>query len=203
MGLDGERDIVLGGEIQEYAGHLERPGQAEHGNLVGRQPGDVVAVEDDLAAVRLQGAAQLGDQRRLAGAVRADDGVNLAALDPEIDIPDRVDLAETLGKIADFEVEVSHPACLRSAPPAASAGWASRRNPPQFQDQAQKDESQNDGERCRQGDEEQEKRDSQDQQNETDRETGHSRPIIGNRPNRPRLANSTSSTSMGPKTIIQ
>ena len=44
-----------------------------------RQPGDVLAVEDDAARGRAQHAGQAIEERALAGAVRADDGADLAA----------------------------------------------------------------------------------------------------------------------------
>src|SRR5208283_233243 len=46
---------------------------------------DVVAVDRDRAAARLDDAADDVDQRRLAGAVGAEQGENLAAADLEID----------------------------------------------------------------------------------------------------------------------
>ena len=50
---------------------------------IDRQRGDVAAVEMDAAGVGRDLAGELADQRGLAGAVRADDGVQLAARDIE------------------------------------------------------------------------------------------------------------------------
>ena len=54
-------------------------------DAVGRQPGDVLAVEQDAPRGRTQDAGQAIEERALAGAVGADDGADLAALHGEID----------------------------------------------------------------------------------------------------------------------
>ena len=46
-----------------------------------RQPGDVLAVEDDAAAVRRDAAGEHVEARRLAGAVRAHDAAEPAGLE--------------------------------------------------------------------------------------------------------------------------
>ena len=47
--LHGERDIVVGRQIGEHAGDLERVGDAEAHAKMGRHPGNVPAVESDHA----------------------------------------------------------------------------------------------------------------------------------------------------------
>ena len=61
---------------------------------VRRKPGDVLAVEDDLPARRLDPPADQADEGRLARPVRADDGADLARREVEIDIVDRLQPAE-------------------------------------------------------------------------------------------------------------
>ena len=60
----------------------------------GGMRGDVLAVEDDPARGRLVDAADQVEDRRLAGAVRADDREDLALLHVEADVVDGVDAAE-------------------------------------------------------------------------------------------------------------
>ncbi len=69
------------------------------------------ALIDDLAfvgAVRIDAGKDF-HQRRLAGAVLAADGVNLALLDGEIDVAKRFHAGETLGNPSHFE-DCAHPA---------------------------------------------------------------------------------------------
>src|SRR5262249_28264571 len=64
-GLNGERNVSLGGEAVEDARDLERSRQPEPGAAGGRQLGDVAPVEDDPARIRPELAGQLSDQRGL------------------------------------------------------------------------------------------------------------------------------------------
>ena len=59
----------------EEADVLERAADPERRDLVLRQSGDLVAVEDDLAGGRRVDAGEHVEERRLAGAVRADQAV--------------------------------------------------------------------------------------------------------------------------------
>ena len=74
--LHRQRDVVERGELAEDAGDLERARQAARASA--RGAGSAVtsrAGEADRAGIGPQLAGELGDQRRLAGAVGADDGV--------------------------------------------------------------------------------------------------------------------------------
>src|SRR6185436_18641495 len=64
---------------------------------------DQLAVEPDLAFVRLQRARQRLDQRRLAGAVVADDREDLAGVELEVGAVQRDDLAVALHQTARLE----------------------------------------------------------------------------------------------------
>ena len=62
-------------------------------DLAAFHPEHGLAAHDDLAARRLHHAGQDLDQRRLAGAVVADEADDLALVDVEIDAAQRVDAA--------------------------------------------------------------------------------------------------------------
>ena len=78
--LNRQRHVLEGREARQDRGDLERAGEAAPTRCVHRQMRDVLAVEQDLSGIGGQHAGDLVDQRRLAGAVRADDGVQLAGL---------------------------------------------------------------------------------------------------------------------------
>ena len=63
-------------------------------------------IEADLAAVGPQNAVDDVHQRRLAGAVLAGEGVDLAPAQLEIDAAQRADRAERLGEIGDLEDQI-------------------------------------------------------------------------------------------------
>ncbi len=65
-----------------------------------RRARDVDAVEADRAGVGVEIAGDQVEQRRLAGAVRADDAERLAARDRQIDAVGGLERAEGLGEAA-------------------------------------------------------------------------------------------------------
>ena len=67
------------------------------GRDVGRHPRDALAFELDLAQVRLKCAGDDVHQGRLAGAVLAEDGVNLTRMELDADIRQRHHAGEELG----------------------------------------------------------------------------------------------------------
>ena len=81
------------------------------GPPVGREPGDVDALEEDAALVRRIDAVDDVEQRGLAGAVGPDDGEQLAAVDLEADAVDGHQAAEALGHV--LEDEEGHLSVLR------------------------------------------------------------------------------------------
>ena len=90
------------------------------GDRVGRFARQVVAVEDHLARSRLVDAGEHVEERRLAGAVRADQRHDRAARDREVDIVGRDEPAELLAHaLGDDEVAAfaTHAACRRAACP--------------------------------------------------------------------------------------
>src|SRR5882724_12274691 len=90
----GEGDVVDDAESAERARYLVGAGQAEPGDPVSPDPGDVPAVEHDPAAVGLVVAADHVDQRRLARPVRADEAENLAGPDLERHAGEGLEAAE-------------------------------------------------------------------------------------------------------------
>jgi hypothetical protein len=69
---------------------------AERGRVLRPVDGDRVALEEDLALVDRVDAGDALDQRRLAGAVVADERHHLAGGDVEVDLVERLDGAEAL-----------------------------------------------------------------------------------------------------------
>ena len=116
MGLRRERDIVGRGEIRQQRGDLERARQPEPAAPIGRQPGDVAAGEMNGAGIRHQLPGELADQRGLAGAVGADDRMQLARRDIERQIVGRDDAAETPDQVFDAEQGISHGSASPASP---------------------------------------------------------------------------------------
>ena len=92
-----EEDIVgdrqRGNQLEVLMHHAEAGRDGD--GRVGKHR--LLAVDPDLAFVGLQQAEQYVHQRRLAGAILADDGVDLAALDGEVDAVIGDERTETLG----------------------------------------------------------------------------------------------------------
>ncbi len=85
----------------------------EPGGVAGPVDGDGLPLEEDLAVVEGIDADDPLDERRLAGAVVADEGHHLAGLDLEVDLVQRPDRAEGLRAAPTFEEwGVSHQTCL-------------------------------------------------------------------------------------------
>src|SRR6516164_4775714 len=78
MRLDGERDILDGGEIEKQRSDLERAVEAQLTAAKDRQAGNVAARKANAPGVGRDLAGELSDQRGLAGAVWSDDCVQLA-----------------------------------------------------------------------------------------------------------------------------
>ena len=92
--LDREQNIVEHRQAREQAGDLERPRHAERGAAVALPGGDVAAEQQHLARARRKYAGDQVEQRGLAGAVRADDGLAVARHDLERHVTHRMKPAE-------------------------------------------------------------------------------------------------------------
>src|SRR6185437_710193 len=85
------------------AHHLEGAADAEAADAVGLAAEHIPALEGDRAAVAPQEAVEQVEERRLAGAVGADDAEDLALADGESHLLHRAQSTEGLGEIADDE----------------------------------------------------------------------------------------------------
>src|SRR6266567_1317929 len=111
---DGQRDIVENGKGVEQIDDLEAARDARSDALVDRGEGDVLALEQDPAAVRLEMSADQIDERGLAGAVRAYEREKFALVDGEIHAIAGVDIAELLAEIDRLEKDHEDFSCGRS-----------------------------------------------------------------------------------------
>src|SRR5690606_19753321 len=107
--------ILRDGEIGEEAQFLERRGDAGRTRLEDRPCVVLGPGEPDRAAVARNGAAENFDQRRLAGAVLAEDGMDLAAFRFQRDGTQGGGGAVALREILDAE----HAFAAHLSPPAA------------------------------------------------------------------------------------
>jgi hypothetical protein len=81
--LDGERNIIFTRQPRQNGCDLERTGQSSSNALLGRQTRDVLAFEDNAARRGCKFAADLRNERTLAGTVWPDECVNLAGSNVE------------------------------------------------------------------------------------------------------------------------
>src|SRR5262245_37295365 len=95
---------------------LERAGHAVHRRIARPHPFISVPLEHDGAALRLVEAVDDIEHRRLAGAVRTDDGADLAALDIERHVANDLDTAEGQRHPLDRKQALAHSAASRSTP---------------------------------------------------------------------------------------
>ena len=84
LGVYGDLDIFENGEPRKDVGDLERARDPAAANLVSRQSGDLLAVKNDAPAIRLDLSGDEIEQRRLARAVRADDGDERALIHAQV-----------------------------------------------------------------------------------------------------------------------
>src|SRR5581483_6290607 len=117
-----DQHVLQGGHVVEQPDVLKRPGDAACGDLVGRQIGDVGAVEVDPAAVQRVDPGDEVEERGLASAVRADHRDDRAARDREVDLVDGDEAAEDLGDFLGLEKHVGHTGVRTSPYASASAG---------------------------------------------------------------------------------
>ena len=114
-----EHDVAQERVAREQRDDLIGAGDADMGALPARDPRDVASEDVDRAGARLQVAGDLVEQRRLAGAVRADDQAPLAGLDRQVDVARHLQPAERLAQI--LEGERGHRPASVGAPSAGLA----------------------------------------------------------------------------------
>src|SRR4030081_408127 len=100
---DRHRDIVENGQPVEQVDDLEAARNAGLDPFVHGRERDVVALEQDLAAVGREMRADEIDERGLAGAVRADEREKLPLVDCEVHVVAGAGLAELLAEIDGLE----------------------------------------------------------------------------------------------------
>src|SRR5262249_45607445 len=93
-------------EVGKYRRQLERAHDAAACHLRGLLERDVLAAIDDLAAARDHELGEKIEEGGLAGAVRADERVDVAAAHPEVDAAHGNETAELLGESAGLEQEI-------------------------------------------------------------------------------------------------
>src|SRR5581483_3140518 len=94
LALQGQLHVLQDRHGREELPALERAGDAEVGAEVGWGVGDVDAVSGDGAAVHTGHARHAVEQRALARPVHADEADDLAGLDPQRHVVERLDAAE-------------------------------------------------------------------------------------------------------------
>ena len=99
----GEQHVVHDRHAGQHAGELEGANQPEIGDAVRRHAGNVAAGEPDGAGIRPAKAAEEVEHGRLAGAVRADQRGDRAALDVEARAGDGEQAVEGLHRATDFK----------------------------------------------------------------------------------------------------
>ncbi len=105
---DRDVDIVEHREPAEQAVDLEGAGDAALDPVGLRHLGDVEALEQHMSLGRPQQAGQQVDQRGLAGAVGADQGMPRAGLELEVDVARGGERAEVDAQAAGFEQRRAH-----------------------------------------------------------------------------------------------
>ncbi len=102
MGRPDEQ-ILVDGEIAERVWHLERPCDARPRPGVSRLGGDVLALQPDGAAVRLERSGDQIEGRGLAGAIRTDDAERRVSFHGDIELVGHNHRAERLRQLVQFE----------------------------------------------------------------------------------------------------
>jgi hypothetical protein len=102
-GQGAHAHVLEHGHARERPRDLERPGEPEAADGVGREAHDRAAVEADIAAVRGQEPGEQVEDRRLAGAVGADEAEHLAQRDREVEPGDGSEAAEAPREPAGLE----------------------------------------------------------------------------------------------------
>src|SRR3989442_7421814 len=122
--VDPDHDVLEHGQRREEREVLERPPDAERRDAMGRQPEDRAAVEADVASVGRVEAAQAVEERRLAGAVRADEADDRSLVHVERDGVEREDAPETDREVVNGQDR--HQARANFTTASSAGDWARR-----------------------------------------------------------------------------
>src|SRR2546421_2502490 len=96
-------DVVEGGHVGEEPNLLKGPSDAQLGDPVGLQPGDVLALEDDRSRRRGIDSGDRVEERGFAGSVGPDQGEDLAFADLKGGLVDSRQTTEALRQSVDYQ----------------------------------------------------------------------------------------------------
>ncbi|MNN59352.1 hypothetical protein D3C81_1744630 [compost metagenome] len=106
--LQGHAHVLQHAHVTEYGGNLERAHQAQVGYAVRAQPAYRLPLVEHLATAGGQKARQQVEDGGFAGAVGADQGMDMPFLHLEIDRVHGGEAIELLGQSPGFEDDVVH-----------------------------------------------------------------------------------------------
>ena len=109
-GLDAQEDVLDDAARRDEADLLRDHRYAVQERIARRAKLDDLAVDEQVAAVRLQHAGDQLPQGRFSRAVLADEGMHPAPHDRDGDLVQRLDAAEALAEVSRLDVwDVVHP----------------------------------------------------------------------------------------------
>ena len=108
MLLTGDDDVIQHRHLREHGELLERPPDPKLVHMGGAHIGNAVAIDMDLAPIRLELTQHAVEQGRFAGAIRADQPEHFTLLHLKGYIAHRMDAAEGFGNIADGKNGLAH-----------------------------------------------------------------------------------------------
>src|SRR5262249_52950225 len=120
----------------KQAGDLEGSRHAKGGAAVAWPCGDILAEQQDLSRGGGENAGDDVEQRRLAGAVRADDGLAVAGEDLQVDPAHRLQPAAALRQMPELEDRLGFVGRLHHCHLLSAVGWAKSRPPTERQSPA-------------------------------------------------------------------
>ena len=106
QGGQAAEDVVQNREAGKEAQVLEGAGDPQTGDAVSRQAGDIDAVKENFTAIGPDNPGEAVDQGGLAGAVRPDEGRNLAFCGPETNLREGRQAPEMLAEAGDLQKRV-------------------------------------------------------------------------------------------------
>ena len=118
--LDGDLQIFPDRQLRKHFGDLKGAGDAAPHPARRQQTGNVFAIENDLTGGLPEKAADQVEERRLAGAVRADHGAQFAGFDRHRDVVDGDQAAEMFRDVLD--PQQAHVVAFRRMMPSTPRG---------------------------------------------------------------------------------
>ncbi len=108
LGLRRDPQVLGNAQPRKHALDLQRALDAEPADVVRLETGDVAPGKEDASVVGREQAGDEIEQGGLAGAVRADDGVQPSARERVAQVVDRDEAAEALGETLDAQDRLAH-----------------------------------------------------------------------------------------------